>query len=134
MVDVNVPVSAALNPSSVPGQVASAAFAQRFELVISARLTDELSAVLRRPKFAEFVTRDQVDGFTEAVEGAGHPAEDPAEVAPFTRDEDDDYLVALAVVSEADRIVTGDEDLLEADGLPVRVLKPRQFLEELDEP
>jgi predicted nucleic acid-binding protein len=51
--------------------------------------------------------------------------------APFCRDPDDDLIVATAVVAMADRLVTGDNDLLilgEHHG--VRIVTPRQFLDE----
>ena len=130
VVDTNVLVSAALNPASVPGQVVRAAFAQRFELVVSPQLVDELTGVLRRPKFAGLLTSGQIEAFVEAVEEVAAVVDDP-EVVERVRDPDDDYLVALSTASEADALVSGDQDLLDAGPLPVRVLSPRAFLDEL---
>jgi predicted nucleic acid-binding protein len=48
------------------------------------------------------------------------------------RDPRDDYLVALAVATHADAIVTGDHDLLELVEPPVSVLTPRALTERLD--
>jgi predicted nucleic acid-binding protein len=56
-------------------------------------------------------------------------------VPPFPRvcrDSDDDLIIATAVAANADRLVTGDNDLLtlgKHHGL--RIVTPRQFLDEL---
>jgi hypothetical protein len=50
------------------------------------------------------------------------------------RDPHDDYLVALAVATGAESIVTGDRDLLELPEPPVAVLTPRALIERLDAP
>lgn len=130
VLDTNVLVSAALNPTSVPGQVVRAAFAQRFELVLSPRLIDELSGVLRRPKFAGILTSSLIDAFVEAVEEVAVVVDDP-EVVQRLRDPDDDYLVALSTALEVDALVSGDHDLLDAGLLPTKVFSPRAFLESL---
>ena len=130
VVDTNVLVSAALNPASAPGRVVRAAFMQQFELVVSPRLIEELSAVLRRPKFAGILTANQIVAFVEAIEEVALMMDDPEELARV-RDPNDDYLVALSTASLADALVSGDSDLLDAEGLPTRVLSPRVFVEEL---
>lgn len=54
---------------------------------------------------------------------------DPSSEPGLTCDPKDDYLVALALASDADWIVSGDADLLELDTPDVPVLSPRAFLE-----
>jgi uncharacterized protein len=47
------------------------------------------------------------------------------------RDPDDEWIVASAVAANADALVTGDADVLEAAArLPIRVYTPRQFWEQ----
>ncbi len=98
-------------------------------LVSSPALLQELEATLRR-KFAvttateEFLValRDQVS--------LVDPMPLPARVC---RDEDDDVVLATAVTAGAERIVTGDQDLLVLGAYEgVRLVSPRQFLEILD--
>ena len=98
-------------------------------LVSSPALLQELEATLRR-KFAvtsateEFLAtlRDQVS------------LVDPLPLAArVCRDEDDDVVLATAVAACAERIVTGDQDLLvlgACEGVPL--VSPRQCLEWLD--
>ena len=49
----------------------------------------------------------------------------------LTRDPGDDYLPRLARAARADCLVTGDDDLIEADLADVWVLRPAAFLDEL---
>jgi predicted nucleic acid-binding protein len=50
-------------------------------------------------------------------------------IPAVTRDPKDDYLLAYALVGEADYLVTGDEDLLVLEGQisELEILTPRQF-------
>ena len=50
------------------------------------------------------------------------------------RDQRDDYLVAVAVATRAEAIVTGDRDVLELPDPPVALLTPRALIERLDAP
>lgn len=54
---------------------------------------------------------------------------DSAEIPVVSRDPDDDYLIALAVEHRAERIVTGDADLLDVVDPPVPVIGLRAFLD-----
>ena len=58
---------------------------------------------------------------------------DPADAPSVCRDPDDDYLVALTVASDAEALVSGDDDLLaiESECAGVDVLTPRQLIERL---
>ena len=58
-------------------------------------------------------------------------ADDPPAPARRSRDPGDDYLLALAESAVA-ILVTGDQDLLDVKGLPVR--SPRAFQEALPAP
>ncbi len=52
---------------------------------------------------------------------------DPADFERFTRDPNDDYLVALARLHDADVIVSGDRDLLEWEEQSPPVVTPAAF-------
>ena len=49
-------VSAAISPSGPPRQILAAWVQERFELIASPALLDELVDVLARPKFRRFIT------------------------------------------------------------------------------
>lgn len=60
-----------------------------------------------------------------SVEEAGVEYEDPKEIEALLRDPDDDYLVALARMTGAEKIITGDRDLLDHAGLEPQAIDAR---------
>jgi putative PIN family toxin of toxin-antitoxin system len=131
VLDLNVFVSALINPAGVPGGVVRLGLQRRYEIVVCPRLFAELEDVLRRPAFRRYFTDDEAVEFGAALSGSSHEATDPVNVEPISRDPDDDYLVALAASVGAERVVTGDPDLLEVDAPAVPVVSPATFLDEL---
>jgi putative PIN family toxin of toxin-antitoxin system len=131
VVDPNVVVSAAITPDGTTGRVVRAGLAGRFRFLVCPQLLDELRTVLLRPSFRRYVTVEEVVELVKAITGAADHEQDPA-VRAATRDPGDDYLVALAAGANADRLVSGDPDLLEFPTSPVKVSSPRDFLDELE--
>jgi putative PIN family toxin of toxin-antitoxin system len=132
VLDANVLVSAAISPAGPPRQILSAWLKERFELIASPALLEELVDVLARPKFRRFITTsvaaEFIDGLaTDAIVVADPP--EPPEVSP---DPDDDYLIALARVAGADYLISGDRHLLDLTDPDPRVLTPGQFLDLLE--
>lgn len=101
-------------------------------MIVCPRLLDELDEVLHRPKFARFITSEQVDVFLVLLRDQAEMHSDPVAVTELSRDPDDDYLIALARNIEADALVSGDKDLLELSDPPIRVLTPADALTQLD--
>jgi uncharacterized protein len=54
VLDANVIASSLVNPQGVPAQVLEAWRAEKFQLVVSAAILDELGRVLRYPKIAAY--------------------------------------------------------------------------------
>ncbi len=132
LLDPNVLVSAAISPAGPPRQILTAWIDERFELIASPSLLDELADVLARPKFRRYITTAVA---TEFIDGLGTDATivaDPPELPGVSPDPDDDYLVALACGAGVDYLVSGDRHLLDLPGPDVSVLTPRQFLDLLD--
>lgn len=129
--DTNVLFSARFSPTGVPGQLVRLALSGRFELVVSPRLLDELAEALARPK-----SRLDPPGIERHVMQLRQQllVQDPAgQAVGWSRDPDDDYLLALALATHADAVVTGDRDLTDLVDPPVPVLTPRAFLDRLDQ-
>ena len=131
VLDLNVYVSALINPTGTPAQVARLGLQRRYEIVVSPALLTELAEVLDRRAFRRYFTADEAAEFIGAVAGASDEVDDPSAVEPVSRDPDDDYLVALARDAGVDRLVTGDPDLLEVAGPPVPIVSPGVFVAEL---
>jgi len=105
----------------------------RVELLSSPMLLTEIATVLERPRLRRYLSLDEAARFvadlaSQTTQVPDSPAPHPA----VCRDPDDDYLVALAIATRADAIVTGDRDLLELQNPSVAVLTPRALIERLD--
>lgn len=131
VLDLNVYVSALINPRGLPAQVVRLGLQRRYEIVASPALLSDLHEVLGRDAFRRYFTVDEAAEFVGAVAGASDEVGDPAVVQPVSRDPDDDYLVALALDAAADRLVTGDPDLLDLVDPPVPIVSPSVFAAEL---
>lgn len=96
----------------------------------------ELADVLSRTYFDRNLSRSDRDDFLALLrENAAvfHVSETAAaSVEPRCRDERDHFILALAVISEADVIVSSDSDLLVLHPWRgIRILTPADFLMEL---
>jgi len=88
-----------------------------FEAVICPKLINEFRDALGNKYFRERFDPDDLAEIVASVEEAGVEHEDPKEIEALLRDPDDDYLVALARITGAEKIITGDADLLDHAGL-----------------
>lgn len=107
LLDTNVLVSAMLF-GGLPQDLVERAFRGEFELVTSDALLDELEGVLRdrfeRPSVLARALRDELASAADVRR--------PADLPRVTRDPADEMVLAAALDGRADRIVTGDKDLL----------------------
>jgi len=98
---------------------------ERFDIVTSADLLDELTDALRRKLKlgpASKAALAEFRGLCEIVDPAPLPE-------PVCRDADDDRVLAAAAAGGARVIVTGDDDLLVLRRYRgIRIVSPRQFL------
>jgi putative PIN family toxin of toxin-antitoxin system len=100
-------------------------------LVVSPLLMAELGEVLHRDRFRRYITTEEAQRFIEAIGLLAEHADDPPTPgwAPICRDPDDDYLVAVAEVTAASFLVSGDRDLLELDRPGLDVRSPREAVD-----
>jgi hypothetical protein len=111
ILDTNVLVSALLSARGAPAKLLAAWERKLFTLVISDELLAELRAVLRRPFFQARLRKSDAELFAASLHDLAlcYPKPPPSGVA---RDAKDSFLLALAAVSEAQFLVTGDKSLL----------------------
>ena len=118
-----------------PRRALDAARADRFTLIVTETLIEELRDVLSRPKFKSRIATTGKDADTLVNEHV-LLAEmvQPAEIySSLLRDADDLAILACAVGGQADCIVSGDDHLLELehyDNIPIWTVN--EFLNELD--
>ena len=133
-IDTNVLISMLLRPSE-DGSVRAvfrAFTAGRFTLLISKKLIDELTETVRTKfRLSKRVTEEQLTDFTTLLNQTAELIDEIEDTIPtVTREPDDDYVLAYALVGSADFLVTGDKDLLSLEGQieGLQIVTPSQFL------
>lgn len=133
VIDTNVWISAALVPKGVPAQLVAHVLAHGVP-VVTANTVAELRFRLWKPKFDRYITLEQRQAMLHDLEACAFWAEVPPSIRQqtFSRDPNDDPFVHAALASQAEWLVTGDDDLLVLAGtLPFAILKPAQALRQL---
>jgi len=127
VVDTNILVSRLLAPRGVAAQAVDHALA-RGVLLVSDDTLGELAAVLSRPKFDPYVSRDDRQRFIALLGGV-------ARMVPVTRriqacrDPKDDKFLDVALGGDARAIITGDADLLALHPFhDIHIVTPAAFL------
>ena len=136
LLDTNILISYLLNRriNSPVSQVVEAGILGEFTLLLPEALLEEFStSIPNKPYLAERITPAEMEQFTTTLLAYSETIPKISETIPaVTRDPKDDYLLAYAVVGEADFLISGDEDLLVLGQVQgVRVCRPRDFLEQL---
>lgn len=110
IVDTNLWISFLLH-SKVSRQLLEIISRDDVTLVSSQLSIDELVAVASRKKFSKYINSHQLSSLVGFIlkESLVFPLKD---IPKRCRDPKDDYLLELAVVSGANYLLTGDDDLL----------------------
>lgn len=131
VLDTNVVVSA-LFWDGKPLEVMALALGGDVRLYASAALLAELRVTLAKPKLVKALeasgrsTAYHVDAYRRLVTLTRRA---PAQ-GEWSRDPDDDHVIACALASRADFLVTGDGDLLSLGTVEgVRIVSPMDLLE-----
>jgi uncharacterized protein len=132
VLDTNVVLSALIRPGGVSGRLRLAWQAALFVPLVSRATTLELIRVLAYPKFRldEDAQHDLLADYLPWAEPVPPPAILPP--TPHCRDRDDVPFLQLAVMAQADALVTGDRDLLVlGDDAPCPLLTPAEAVAQL---
>lgn len=129
--DASALVSAAIRRGSVPSRAVSHAL-RSDQIAVSEEMMAELRDVLARPRLARFVDPELRDEVLSLLDVSGISFA-PAERIAECRDPKDDKYLELALAAGADRIVSGDDDLLVLHPWRgVRILRPADYLTEVE--
>lgn len=128
VLDPGVLVAGLITPGGLCGEIVYG-MVDHYIAIVSPTLLNEVDDVLRRPKFRRYLSHEEVETAVAAVAALAEHAEDDPAPARRTADPDDDYLVALAIETGADCLVSGDPHLTEMADPEVRVISPRAFVE-----
>ena len=131
--DTNILVSYLLTPNrlSPTTVLVGSAFAGEFQLLLPDALLEELCQAITTSRYLrKRITPHELMALSTTLL-------EIAEIIPFifveipalTRDPKDDYLLAYAIVGQANYLVTGDEDLLALGQVSdLEIVSPRRFL------
>jgi putative PIN family toxin of toxin-antitoxin system len=135
VIDSNVWIAALISPTGTARQLVDAILDNDIDIPMSEATFDELVSRLDRPKFDRYREPEAWNLFLSELVELALWQEDAGTTTGISRDADDDKFLALAVMGQADAIVSGDGDLLELgthDGIPI--VTPAEFLLRLRRP
>ena len=127
VLDTNIFISAFYwggNPQKILDRVVEG----KDELYISNEILDEISAVMKRPKFK--TCAETIDRYIKTIEKMGKKVFIAGNIKGICRDGDDDNKIECGVACKADFIITGDEDLLVLEEYQsIRIVTPKDYLQ-----
>ena len=131
VLDTNVLLSALISPHGPPDTIYRAWRAARFEVVTSVAQLDELRRASRYPKFKAVLQPHRVGTMVNNLQRAVVLEHLPTDIE--ADDPNDTFLLAMAVASEAEYLVTGDHraGLLQRGSIGrTRIVTPAAFCAE----
>jgi len=131
VLDANVFVSAILNPKGSPAKLLLAWYAEKFQLVVSEAIVEEISRVLHYPKIAKRHqwSEEKIKDFLASLTYLAIQTPGKRKLNVIKDDPSDNRYLECALEGGAAYIVSGDRDLLdlgEYEG--IRILTPSAFL------
>jgi putative PIN family toxin of toxin-antitoxin system len=128
VLDANVLVSAAISEGPSHRIVQGWLRDQTYELVICDRLLGKVRSVLTgRPRLRKWISVEAAERYVDTLATMADVRPDPAPGPALSRDPDDDYVIHLARVHNAEVIVSGDADLLDWKEQDPPVISPAEF-------
>jgi len=114
VLDTNIFLSGLMLPESQPGKILSAWRSSAFELVLSEPMLIEITRVLAYPKIRKRIewSDEEIDHFISLLRFNAEIVNIEGIDAVVPRDADDAPVLAALIASQADCLVSGDQDLL----------------------
>lgn len=130
VIDTNVIISGLIKEESTPGKILKAWKNNKFILLLSPPIFEEISRIIKHPKIINYhkLNEEEIEDFLLNLYSASHETEGKIELN-VVEDPDDNIFVACAVEGNADCVVTGDKIFLklkEYEG--IKIITPSQFL------
>jgi uncharacterized protein len=129
LIDTNVLLSAALRDKLPERVVLHVAGHDDLRWLVTPEILTEYTGVLRRPKFG--LDEKTLERWAELLAMRTVNVGSPPHVPEFSRDPKDAPFLAAALAAQADFLVTGDKDLLQAkDVVATRIVTVAEFSSE----
>ncbi|MCW9680142.1 putative toxin-antitoxin system toxin component, PIN family [Dolichospermum planctonicum UHCC 0167] len=129
VIDTNILISAALSPDGTARKALDKVY-QQFKIAQSEETYQELSTRIYKPKFDKYISNTERQDFLEVVKKYSQFIEIKSQIN-ICRDADDNKFLDLAKDSNAEFLMTGDQDLLSLKTLAEyqnQIITPREFL------
>jgi len=98
------------------------------ELFITDQIINEISDVMARPKFK--TEKEIIVGYINTIKNSSKKINIEGKIKGICRDKNDDDKIECAVTSEADFLLTGDNDLLVIKNYNnIRILTQKEYLD-----
>ncbi len=136
VLDANVLVSAIISPKGIPARILNAWHDEKFLLLISRVILDEIGRVLRYPKIKKRHrwSERKIQIFLEDLSRLAILAPGKLSLSIIADDPSDNRYVECAVEGKADYLVSGDDHLLRLGAYEdVRIVTPREFVDVMTE-
>jgi len=130
VVDVNVLVSALLNPRGVPARIVKLWREDAFKVIFCEALAAEFEQVVMRPRLrSRGVSSEELKELSHSIRRFSVMTSGAITVVEVARDQDDNKVLACALEGGADYVVSGDDDLLALGNYEgIAIVSPIAFL------
>jgi putative PIN family toxin of toxin-antitoxin system len=131
VLDANVLISAVISSRGAPAQILRLWEEERFDLVVSQPILEELERVIHYPRIQQRydLPEDDVARFLQLIRSGAIVVEPNVEIAAIERDPSDNRYLECAIEAGASYIVSGDQHLLElGEFRGIVILPPAAFL------
>ncbi len=131
VLDTNIYVSAILRPDGTQAKLIKFAMEDKFKLVFSVLIFQEIQDVLKRLRIKKYltVTQNEIERFFYNIYINCIFVKLSRIIRAVKNDPDDDIIVSTAVKGDADYIISGDKHLLELKKFRgIKILNANDFL------
>lgn len=131
VLDANVFVSALISARAAPAQIIEYWQAEKFDVVVSPAILQELDRVLHYPKLQQryHLPEELLQRFLRLLVGQAIEVIPPQQLIVIERDLADNRYLECALAGDASVIVTGDQHLLDlGEYKGVQILTPAGFI------
>lgn len=136
VLDTNVLASGTVSAFNAPGHILDAWRAGQFELITSEHILTELERTFQKPYFQKYIKSNQVNALMDLLRNEAFVTPIIVNIQSVATQPEDDIILAVAVSSKAEYLVTGDGPLLRKVGKSyqgIKLVTPNEFLKVLQQ-
>ena len=130
VIDTNVIISGLIKKESTPGEILRAWMENKFILLLSPQIFEEVSRVIRHPKVRQYhvLQDEEIEDFLLNLYSSTQETEGKIDL-DVVDDPDDNIFIACAIEGNAEYVVTGDKIFLKLKEYKgIKIITPSQFL------